>query len=275
MAINYVTVPPGFGLGVTKVASFLATAEGPFGLDRDDETGWRAGSLTGWTVYDPCGDFDEAVDGVTRVDGGFPKGMPFAIQAEDVCSTGGDRSDRSDRARALLERVTSAALAREFWTGTLRDAAGWQIGPRLAEADDIEVLTSGTAVSVKRAVQLLIGAAAPALMSRVVLHMTPETFMALDQSGTTLTPVGDLITTIRQDYVCADPGYPGTGPDGADPTAGEGWIYATARPVVHLGDVIDGGEVVDRANNNIRAQAERPALTTVVPGVWAAQVTLT
>lgn len=267
--MEYVPTPASWLKG-QLIGSFLSTADtsGPE-LTRDGETGWRASGLTGWRTLDPCGD---GVDEVEQASGGNPSGMPFWVEAFDQCSTMGSRDGHDARADALLDRITSAALAREFWTGALRDDAGWDVGPRLAGNDDVTVVTTA-AVSPAKAVQLLAGPAAEALLGPVVFHMTIGAFYGFS-TGPALSASGNLITTLRGDLVVADAGYPGTGPDGQAPAAGEAWIYATARPVVHLGRKEDVQQDVDRSNNTITARASRLALITAVPGVWAAQITL-
>lgn len=269
--MEYVPTPASWLKG-QLIGSFLSTADtsGPE-LERDDETGWRASSSTGWRTLDPCGAGNDDVD---QVAGGTPSAMPFWVEAFDRCSTMGSRDGHDVRADALLDRITSAALAREFWTGALRDDAGWDVGPRLADNPDVVVVTSGTGVSVAKAVQLLAGAAAEVLLAPIAFHMTVGAFYGFNMAGPALKAEGNLITTLRGDMVVADAGYPGTGPDGDAPAAGEAWIYATARPVVHLGPKEPGEQDVDRTNNTITARASRLALITAVPGVWAAQVTL-
>lgn len=61
--------------------------------------------------------------------------------------------------------------------------------------------------------------------------------------------------------VIAGGGYPGTSPAGADPAAGETWVFASPALFGYRGQVFDSsaraGDLLDRTNNDLYAIAER------------------
>jgi hypothetical protein len=240
--------------------------------------GFRAGACTGWRVYDPCGEGGE-IDHSAAVEGETVEGQPFPIQVEDDCpSTFGPATveERVTAARERLTRIESAAIAREFWTGELADAAGWADNARLAADTDVTVVAGGSAaVSITAGLAELDQALADAAAGAPgALHMTRQALVWVAKVGPAPRREGNLLLTLTDHRVIADAGYPGTAPDGSTPAAGEAWIYATARPTVWRSDVFVTPPEMDRDINSMRASAEEYALTTITCGVYAARITL-
>lgn len=244
--------------------------------------GYQALACTGWRLHDACTGEEIDVDADTR--GALVQGVPYAIQVEDECTTLGN-PDLEARARALLGLVEGAAIAREFWTGDLAAAAAleatgevqdsWEATPHLVSADTIVLTTS--AVTPLAGLALVEDALGQQLAgSPGLIHMTRGTltFLAVPAG---LRREGDLILTMTDQRVVADAGYPGTGPTGAAPAAGNAWLYGTARPTIVRSDITVPGQVgerLNRATNRQMTRAERYALTTLSCGVVAAQITL-
>lgn len=247
--------------------------------------GYQALACTGWRVYDAC--TAQTVDYAPDTRGPIVQGTPFAIQAEDDCTTMGG-VDTEARARQLLAQIESAAIAKEFWTGALATLAAatatdgtevdtaWKANPRLA-ATTATTVSGGSAVSRKQGVALLEQALGDALAGAPgVIHMTRGALTHLAQPLQVRREGSNILTTLDTRIV-ADAGYTGTSPAGATPATGEAWIYGTARPTIWRSEVEVPGDVserTDRATNRTKTRAERYALVTLTCGVFAARITL-
>ena len=247
--------------------------------------GYQGLACTGWTTVDQC--TGQTADVQAGVRGALVTAVPFGIQVVDECSTIG-KPDLEGRVRTLMSQVESAAIAREFWTGELAAKAvasssgtvkaDWQATAHLASSSTT-TLTSGAPVSLRRGIGMLedaLGdnqAGAPGC-----LHMRRSTLVASGAAlAGSLRVEGSQILTLTGQRLVADAGYPGTGPNGAAPAAGQAWIYATSRPTISRSDVqIIGqpGERINRATNQVRTTAEEWAVHTIVCGVYAVQVSL-
>lgn len=246
--------------------------------------GYQALACTGWRVFDSC--TAQTVDVGATNRGSIVQGVPFAIQAEDECTTM-NGVDTEARARALLTQIESAAIAHELWTGALATAAAatatgevqaaWAANPRLVNAVGITVLAGGAAVSRMAGLALLEDALGTALAGApAVIHMTRRSLTHLAQPAA-LRREGSLILTTLDTRIAADAGYTGTSPTGTTPAAGEAWLYGTARPTIWRSapDVASlPNERIDRAVNRQKTLAEEYSLITLTCGVFAARITL-
>lgn len=280
--MNIVQAPPP---ALVRVGSLLAAAITPTSpLDRTEETGYRGPACSGWTTFDPCG--TEVVPSAVDPDeqGNVVSSMPYGIIATDECTTfGGTLEEHQSRARARLEAVESAGIAHELWTGDLAVAAAdgdaespWAFNPRLAAGGAVTDVNSGGAVAPKIGLGLLEQALGEMLAQNAgTIHIARSAFPFLPD----LEINGDVVTTRLGTRVIADAGYPGTDPDGDAPSAGQAWVYGTARPAVHRSNVaVTPGslaEAVDRDVNTARFTAERLVAASFPCGVVAVRITLT
>ncbi len=147
-------------------------------------------------------------------------------------------------AESFARSMSSAAVARELWTGEGTQARPYLI-PRalggttsadhtnayLADGDSATVVGGGPYAPAE-ALALLDGFAHRALQGTrtPVLHCTPE---VLAMAAQYLTVTGSTVRTINGSVVVADAGYPGTGP--ADATGQ--WAYATGPVGVRLSPI--------------------------------------
>lgn len=205
---------------------------------------------------------------------GFAVADPYAVWAEDHCSTLGSQS-RDFEARALrqLEATQSYRIAKELWSGAVA-----QVAPLDNEwlTHDPEVLSTGTGLSPAVAVGLADQGLGQMLAGqRGMIHVSPNVLDEIQlNAGGGLTKSGDLWTTPMGNVVVADAGYPGTHPDGSSST--NQWIYATPWIYYRLGDVfttpdnLDAAraQAVDRSVNLLTFRAQRLVLlewTTTIP----------
>lgn len=274
-----ITAPP---LVVQRAGSLLAAAYTPAdALVRDVEHGYRGSACaSGYRLVDPCGT-EEVDHGFDDDSGDTVSGNPVVVQAFEQCSAMGSRDGRRKRAADRLAVVEGPAIAREFWTGELADAAGFTVNPRLAEATpEATDINAAAAVSPLEALALLEDALADMLGGVPgVIHGTRAAITHMLDVGS-IEASGDLLVSKFGTRLVGDAGYPGTGPDGTAADAGEAWLYGTARPTILLSAPVvlpDEGaaEAVDRDTNVITYQAERGFLTLLECGIVAVRIATT
>lgn len=186
--------------------------------------------------------------------------QPVVIVVEDQCSTFGfGPREREQRALQAMDQCTQKALEYELWTGALATAAG-HANRRLASPTAVDVTpTPGTPVKIRYGLALLEGAIANSGCGvRGVIHATRSVASALggkDVDGHLETGLGN--------YVIAGTGYPGTGPNGAQPAGNAVWMYATGPVTYRLDDPFvpndEMRERVDTSSNSIFTRAFRTA----------------
>lgn len=183
---------------------------------------------------------------------------PFAVIEADSCT--GRWADPS-RAQRKLAASTPAKVEREFWTGTLVQAAGFE-NDYLASATAV-VLESGGLVPLAYALAALQEYAA-GFTSRALIHCSPAT-LSLWVSAGLLRREGPLWLDAKDNIVVAGDGYDGSGPpEQAEPTGWQSWAYATGlvhyledAPMVLPSSI---GEAFDRSTNTTTYRAERTVL---------------
>jgi len=200
--------------------------------------------------------------------------QPFVVETDLVCpSAGFAERDYVGRAMRQLEAITSPALEHEFWTGeALPD------NQHLAAGAAVTVLGGGTAVALDLGVALLeswLGDQGGGGRGMIHAPVVAASLICWHASGVYEQGTRLVIAT-RGNVLVAGAGYPGTGPDGADPPTGQTWLYATGWVHVRLGDpqVIpeDFGEALDRRNNTVEYRAERSASAAFDPYIGPAAV---
>lgn len=283
--VNLVPAPPALP---AAAGSLLAAAHTPdvqelrqgtrYALDAVPVTGWD-----GWVGGCVPVVVSPAVEDAQP--GQIVAAHPFTIQVMDSAPLfSRTPGELADRAAALCDAVTSAAVAREFWAAEIATTASWTVAaesnswtgePRLTGATD---LNSAGALSVQKAIGVLEewlrghhGAGVGCI------HATPAAVPSL-ADGAELRREGNLILTTLDTRVVADGGSPGTSPTGDDPASGEAWLYATARPVILRSPITsdtDPAALIDRAVNQATALAARTAVILLpYPDVAAVRVTL-
>lgn len=244
---------------------------------------------TGFTVYDEC----IAVTGT----GGAPPAMPtlktggnvtsvnrgatpVTILTEFDCSPVG-QAPEADRAAAdvALRRIEARELERAFWTGqagsagqggttpqvvwpalantgTVMDPLGIMLQPAMTQA------VTGTGVDAADGLGQLEQQLATCYGGQGFIHVPPLLLPTLVAWKLVCEDQPGQLYTARGNRVVVGGGYPGTGPSGSAPAAGQCWVYATGQVFGYRSDIqmFHIPETFDRAKNTVKAIAQRTYL---------------
>jgi hypothetical protein len=266
----FMQVPPQHATSV-KAANLLASAlPPPTPEDQHWQEGivWRSELCPGYQVLDPCA--DETTNPPASGDG-LVYYHPLGYRVTDVCSA---RNVAFDIARVsrMTDAVTSFVAANELWTG-----AGTQAAPYDTPTGDTDItnaylagptatVISGTVADPMEALGLLEERARQAAAGQQVFLHVPTRITT--QLGAQLRRVGNVVMTQTDGIVVADPGYPGTGPDGSAGTAPGVWCYATGPVVMRTSDIdaiTEAAVTLDRRSNRRQVWAERMFAATFDP----------
>jgi hypothetical protein len=218
--------------------------------------------------------------------------VPFQIEhGENVSTFGYEAFPYVQRAYAGLEAKTASAAEYEFWTGTLSQAKGYpnhylamnRTTDTPTAGPVIDLTPSGGAVNPRRALGMLeqalsnAGTAAPSGAQAVVnvstgqamgagrygmIHCLPE--MLANWYGGILHTDGRHLTTDFGTLIVPGSGYPGTGPGGITPAAGQSWLFATSLVYFRVGDpyLADPNfmDHIRRSDNTVLVKAQREVL---------------
>lgn len=196
---------------------------------------------------------------------GLTTADPFVVWAAEKCSTLGWKGrDFEGRARRQLEGTQSFRVAHELWTG------------ELAQAGDLdnEWLTHDPAIlpGAAQTPHLALGLVEQALGAflggrRGMIHVSEQVLVELVRNGAVQLN-GQLWLSPMGNFVVADAGYPGTGPD--DAGSANQWIYGTPIVTYRLDEMLlipgsfaDARTMAQATNleiNSIELRAERAAL---------------
>lgn len=202
----------------------------------------------------------------------YTEHKPFFIEVEDQRSTFDiPGEDRFARVLRQLEGISQHACEVEFWDGAIADGESLP-NPYLAKASGATILSSGTALSPRRAVALLehyIGQTSAA-GEQGIIHMTRDTAALLSSTSNMLfhEKGKEHLQTVGGTPVVVGSGYSGNGPSGATgATASDTnkWIYATGTVKVLLGepdvvnDTLAQGYDVSGNANDMKIKATRAA----------------
>jgi hypothetical protein len=194
---------------------------------------------------------------------------PFTVYAEFDCSPVG-LADAMSIAQAALAQAESWQVERTFWTGsagnhiiafphlahttgTIVDSDGVLLQP------NVPVTGSGGPFGAAEGLGVLEGLLADCYNGVGVIHMSVRALSAVGRLGVIAERNGHL-ETLGGNKVAAGSGYPGTGPDGAAPAAGESWMFATGAVMMYRGPIHVPpalNEQFDRAKNTYRLIAYR------------------
>lgn len=221
------------------------------------------------TTYDEC----IAVTGVGSPPEPSPKeaatglqlrgATPFTVYARFDCSPVG--MDVIALANEALRMDSSRQAEIALWTGV----AGAQtvIWPHLAadamvlDAQNITLQTvpvTGAADDVASSLGFVEDVLGDCYNGQGVIHIPRLAIPTFDAWGL-LKVVRGQLQTINGNLVVAGTGYPGTAPDGTDPTAGTTWIYATGAVFeMHSEARVNTlRESLDRSENTVQSIAEQ------------------
>lgn len=234
----------------------------------DGEEGWERGlaylpeAVGGYLALPGCSsallDHELALPPVVQY-------VPWELQVEEPCHTtfAYDEAAVTARLARVTDAIESYAIARELMTGELAkadDAAGGDMGVNLYLAKNPTVLGGGAAVSPARAIGLLEEAVGDALHGQqATIHVPRVARPYLWSTGTQ--QQGYLFLTSIGSLLISDAGYANTPPDGEQPAAGVGWIYATGPTVVRRSTLTmyaqEAGQVIDTRTNSITRRANK------------------
>lgn len=184
----------------------------------------------------------------------------------DECSlmTGVDTIiDTIDRVERRLDITTSHKLEQYLWTGEPYDIHGSDDSCLDATLASPSASDLGGPFDLVPAVAAVIEALDDSLQGgRGVLHVPRHTLPYLTFYGL-VTRFNDILQIANTDHlVVAGAGYPGTDPDGNDPSDGFTWFYATGIVEYALSEIMvpgrdDPASLVDRSVNTVEVRAER------------------
>lgn len=201
---------------------------------------------------------------------------PFTCVAEFDCAPVG-HVDIDTAAEEALTRVEGWQMERAFWSG-FAGPAGQQrrvVFPSLANSQtaivdanavplqSVVVTGNGVGAAFKpaRALGVLEGLLGDCLMGVGTIHIPQFALPSFAGAGPTSAIVkqGAQLRTMNGNMVAVGAGYPGTGPDGSAPPAGQTWIYATGPVAMWRSNprVLNARESFDRAKNTQKMIAER------------------
>lgn len=190
---------------------------------------------------------------------------PFVVRASFKCDSQQLRSiDFENKARRIYAAGESKLIETELFRG---DAAGYALDVAdvnftepnltLAQAGVTDLSGGGGAASPVVAIRSLVQAAAQAPNARrAMIHATPATVVAWDQSGALKEDRdGRLVTKVGGHYVVAGGGYTGEGPGLVAPAANVAWAYVTTPVYLIRGDEL---EVVVDPDRRLASTFNRP-----------------
>jgi hypothetical protein len=205
-----------------------------------------------------------------RKSNGLVTGYPIVLTVDETCTTfGWKQADYEGRANRRLIALGGKALEWEFWTGEVAKADGldpaiyqWLAQDRVAESGGVpahgavDLTPAGGALDPRHALAELEEALGESGTGVGVIHMSRRMAILMPDRWTE----GPMITW-PDSAVAVGAGYPGVGPDGAPPSPGEEWVYATNLVDIWLGETHlfpnTLAEALDRGKNTISYKAER------------------
>lgn len=229
----------GYRAAAPSAANLLATVAQPTGEDIHWQEGfaWRSELCPQFQVVNPCAENDtytgtDSLDGLVYYE-------PQGYRVRDYCTTLSVAFDL-ERVVRRAQAVASFAVAHELWTGAATQAnpydtptGGTGVSNAYLASPAAEVITSTS--DPMEALGLLEERARQAMGGQqATLHIPAR---IATQLGAQIRRVGNMLMTQTDAIIVADPGYPGTGPGGTDPTDPATWCYATGPVQVRLGEI--------------------------------------
>jgi hypothetical protein len=202
---------------------------------------------------------------------GWNDGFRFAAYGGVSCRTVGlDQDEMLRRVEDVFRRGESTAVERAFMENRFRvsDPAGLWPAPT-------DITPASGPVSAKAGVALLEGYSGSVYVGAPTIHI-PRSTASLLLGDQIVLADGSTIRTRLGSKIAAGVGYdfPNTGPTGAEPAAGEKWLYATGEVVVRRGPAIVR-QVMSHNDNEVQVLAERMYIGAADCFAAAVRVTLT
>lgn len=266
-------------LAAPPTTGLVASADRP----GDDNTRWQSGMA--W-VPERCGVGHqlipwcpgEELDAYTPGRPGAVYYQPPTVRWAWECSTLSGPLD-TEQLRRMAEASTPFAIARELWSGALAadnpfTVSGDTLNNPYLASPGATVVGSGGAELLKALGALEQAAVEASRGQRVMLHIP---VMLAGRIADFARRVGNELLTRLDNWVVADAGYPGTGPEGEE-VGSTAWAYASSRVQVRMTDlttITEPARTVDRPVNTVTAWAERTVAATFDPCVHlATEITL-
>jgi len=234
-----------------------------------------------------CEDDDEKEEKPDDTPPGVISFMPYNLITGYSCPWGRTEEERITKVRAQLALGETKALERELWTGEIdqmrADPTNMSlIRPNAGQVDETAILNPGydpgsDAPGDAEPVDLITGLALLGqgladfgTGGRGMIHVTPHVAEVAAAGGLWEEDgrggTSRLRTKGRGDFVVVGSGYPGTGPGGVVPAAGQVWLHATGMVQIRRGPVEilpELGQMIHAArrgsNLKITHRAERVA----------------
>ncbi len=240
---------------------------------------WRSELCPQFEVIDPCSepdsyDTDDTGDGVIYH-------MPAGYRVRDYASTLNVEFDLQ-RVQRQAEAVGSFAAAQELWTGAVTSANPYPVPPNTVVRNPSPstgeytnpYLAASTATTIgtgvtdpMEALGLLEEKARQQIGGMQCFLHVPVRIAT--QLGAQIRRVGPALYTQTDAIIVADPGYPGTGPDGTDPAAPGVWCYATGPVILRQSQITvmasPLASTINRQTNRREVWADRMFAATFDP----------
>lgn len=257
----------------------LSVVQTPMTADPHWQNGvaWRSrcpATGMGSSTYDEClvvtgsgGSPPPPAAKVDNVNTTIRAATPFTPYVKFDCSAVGNL-DAMAQAQQALAQSESWQIERSFWTGVAggRPVVWPHLSSAVAAVDESgyllqsPVVTGGGPFKPARAMGTLEGLLADCYNGQGVIHVPMSVFPVLGGAmNSGFAQRGAQIITSNGNVVAVGAGYPGTGPDGVAPPAGQAWIYGTGAVFMYRGTVraIPPAQSMNRAENTIEMIAER------------------
>lgn len=211
-------------------------------------------------------DFDQAAI--------WTPGFRFAVDGGLTCKAIGlDRAEMLSSATEAFEMGESIAIERALLQNRfVADVEEYQGDPLDRWDSATDITTADTAVSIKAGVALLEGWMADNYVGVPTIHMT-VTMASLLLAVDGIEWDGTMLRTGLGSKVVAGAGYdyPNSGPEGDDPEAGEGWMYASGEVWIGKGEVLPK-QSMENSTNEVFVQVQRGYIAAVDGPVAAIRV---
>jgi hypothetical protein len=269
-------VPVGLGRLYVEAPPFTSLPYGLMSVAVPMETGdrhWRAGVEYQLDPCDAAGAvMDECPEGTPISKAATADGLeivgnePFTVYAWIDCATVGfNDAEAHRRTSAALTNGEARTVERVLWTGD----AGGTVNPHLAANAGVidnqvtlqtaATVVTGGAVDIVEAMGNLEGALADCYGGVGIIHV-PRKALAHLVAHNQVVRDGQRLRTMGGTWIAAGAGYPGTGPDGTEPSGSQEWFYATGQVAYRRGEVTFSSsypEAINRGTNSVVLVAER------------------
>lgn len=198
---------------------------------------------------------------------------PFTVFSRMGCSTVDFFDVEEQLIRDAYAKAEDFQVERAFWTGNVHNQPN-VVMPHLAEdtafvetnplgytvtLQTAATVVTGHSITPPCAIGLLESNLAACLVGEGMIHVPSVALAVLEHENLVIrTGDGKLRSPAGHIYVIGG-GYPGTGPDGANPDPNSTWIYATGPVFYYRSDIaiISGADSLIKSTNTASVIAER------------------